>query len=60
MTKTTEDLVREINELRSELRQMREIVSMLFSIVVEAEGDEVEEYPDYLGVGGIDHTRLNN
>ncbi|MBC7108609.1 MAG: hypothetical protein NO474_06000 [Methanomassiliicoccales archaeon] len=60
MTKTTEDLVREINELRNELRQMREIVNMLFSIVVESEDDDVEEYLDYPMFGGIDQNRLNN
>ncbi len=37
MTPTTEDLLREIKELRAELRQMQSIVSSLVNIVVEME-----------------------
>lgn len=60
MTKTTEDLVREVNELRNELKQMREIVNMLFNIVVEAENDEDDDYPASVGLGGLDQPRFNN
>ena len=44
MTKTNEDLVREINELKTEMKQMREILNMLFSIVVESDDEEDEDY----------------
>lgn len=49
MAKTNEDLVREINELRNEMKQMREVLNVLFSLVVEPdEGDE--EDIDYPGI----------
>lgn len=60
MTKTTEDLVREVNDLRNELKQMREIVNMLFNIVVEAESEEEDDYPASVGLGGVDQPRFNN
>jgi hypothetical protein len=60
MTKTTEDLVREVNDLRNELKQMREIVNMLFNIVVEAESDEEDDYATSIGLGGVDQPRFNN
>ncbi len=37
MTPTTEDLLREIRELRAELRQMQSIVSSLVNIVIDME-----------------------
>ncbi len=37
MTPTTEDLLREIKELRAELRQMQSIVRSLVNIVIEQE-----------------------
>jgi hypothetical protein len=57
MAKTNEDLVREINELRSEMKQMREVLNMLFSLVVES--DEGED--DDIGYPGIvqDTPRFN-
>jgi len=60
MTKTTEDLVREVNDLRNELKQMREIVNMLFNIVVEAESDEEDDYATSIGLGVVDQPRFNN
>jgi len=59
MTKTTDDLVREVNELRTELQQMREILNVLFNIVVEAEGDDEEEYVGYPGSNLQDQPRFN-
>jgi hypothetical protein len=57
MAKTNEDLVREINELRAEMKQMREVLNMLFSLVVES--DEGED--DDIGYPGIvqDTPRFN-
>lgn len=44
MAKTNEDLVREINELRTEMKQMKEILNMLFTIVVESDEGDDDEY----------------
>jgi hypothetical protein len=59
MAKTNEDLAREIAELKTELRQMKEVVNMLLTIIVESE-DEDEDYIPYPGMGGADNLRLNN
>jgi len=59
MAKTNEDLAREIAELKDELRQMKEIVNMLLTIIVESE-EEDEEYVPYPGLGAADNLRLNN
>lgn len=59
MTKTTEDLVREVDELRNELRQMKEIVGMLLNMVVESEGEDDEDYPLFPEVGNPDSPRFN-
>jgi hypothetical protein len=59
MAKSNEDLSREIAELKNELKQMREIVNMLFSIIIESEEDD-EEYAPYPGLGSSDNLRLNN
>lgn len=58
MTKNNEDLIREINELKNEMKQMREALTMLFSMVVESEDGEEEEinYPGFIQ----DVPRLNN
>ncbi|MDW5561972.1 MAG: hypothetical protein SA339_02010 [Methanomassiliicoccus sp.] len=58
MTKSNEDLIREINELRNEMKQMKEVLNVLFSLVVEAdEGDDDEiEYPTFVQ----DIPRINN
>lgn len=47
MTKSNEDLIREINELRNEMKQMREVLNVLFQLVVEADDveDDEAEYP---------------
>ncbi|WP_019176165.1 hypothetical protein [Methanomassiliicoccus luminyensis] len=49
MTKTNEDLIREINELKTEMKQMREILNMLFTIVVDSDDDDEEEDYGYPG-----------
>jgi nucleoid DNA-binding protein len=58
MAKTNEDLSREITELRNEVKQMKEIVNMLFTIIVESEEDEEEVV--FPGLGVNDTPRLNN
>ena len=57
MSKNNDDLAREIKELRDEIRQMREMISVLFSIVMEDEEDEDELA---LFPGNIEGPRLNN
>ena len=59
MAKSNDDLSKEIAELKSELRQMREIVNMLFNIIIESE-EEDEDYIPYPGLGAADNLRLNN
>jgi len=57
MDKSNEDLAREINELREELRQMREIVGVLLTMVIEEDGgeDDVTLFPN-----NLEMPRLNN
>jgi len=59
MTKTTEDLVREVDELRNELRQMKEIVGMLFNMVIDSEDEDDEDYPLIPETGSLDTPRFN-
>jgi hypothetical protein len=59
MVKTNEDLSKEIRELKDELRQTREIVNMLFTIIVESEEEE-DDYMPYPGMSSADDLRLNN
>lgn len=50
MTKSNEDLVREIIELKNEMKQMREALNMLFSMVVESDEGDDEEDIGYPGI----------
>jgi len=57
MTATTEDLIKEIKQLRAELKQMQGIVNSLVNIVIDMEGldedydlavpEHMENYPMY-------------
>ncbi|QLH74633.1 MAG: hypothetical protein HPY73_03650 [Methanomassiliicoccales archaeon] len=57
MDKDHEDLVKEIRELREEIRQMKEIVGVLFSMITEAEDEEegIGLFPN-----GMEIPRMNN
>jgi hypothetical protein len=57
MSKTNEDLAREIRDLREEIKQMKEIVGVLFTMVLESE-DEGEEAG--LLPSGMEIPRMNN
>jgi hypothetical protein len=59
MKKSTEELVREIDELKNELRQMKEIVGMLFNMVVDSEADEEEDFLGFPDAGSSDSPRFN-
>ncbi len=56
MDKSNQELAREINELREEIKQMKEIVTVLFSLMVESE--EEEEVPFFATT--TDVPRINN
>ncbi len=51
MTKTNEELSKDIRNLRNEISQMREIVNMLFNMVVEYEAEDAED--PFLGIGEL-------
>ncbi len=55
---SNEELIKQLNDLRAEMQQMKEMVSMLLSMVVEMDEDDEE----YCGptIGGIDVSRFNN
>ncbi len=55
---SNEELVKELNDLKAEMRQMKEMVSMLLTMVVDMDDDE-EEYGGPT-IGGIDISRFNN
>ena len=57
MSASNEDLAKELKELKDEVRQMREIVSILYSMMMEDEGDEEEIS---LFPGSLDVPRMNN
>lgn len=59
MKKSTEDLIREIDELKNELRQMKEIVGMLFNMVVDSEADDEEDFLGFPEMGSSDSTKFN-
>ena len=42
MTVSTEELLREIRQLRAEMQQMRNIVNSLVSIIIDIEGMDEE------------------
>ena len=60
MAKSNEDIAREITELKTELKQMKDIVNMLFTLIIESDEEEDEEYIPYPGVTGNDSLRMNN
>jgi cell division septum initiation protein DivIVA len=61
MAKNNEDLAREIKELREEVQQMKEILSLLFTLVAEQEGEEDDE--DFIsdqGMPSVNDFKTNN
>ena len=59
MTATTEELAQEVNDLKTEIRQMREIVTMIFNLVIESEAEEDEDYIGYPGLVTVEQPRFN-
>ena len=51
MTKEQEDLAKSIEDLRAEVRELREMVNMLVDIIVNMEGDDTGEVSnDYFDI----------
>jgi hypothetical protein len=61
MVKSNEDLAREIKELKEEVQQMKEIMSLLLNMVVEQEeGEGDEDFATYPGMATTSDFRSNN
>ena len=56
MTETKEELAKSIEDLRAEVRELREMVNMLVDIIVIMETDEGPEFDnDYFNLHKLDH-----
>jgi hypothetical protein len=61
MAKSNEDLAREIKELKEEVQQMKEIMSLLLNMVIEQEdGSEDEDSATYPGMASTSDFKSNN
>ena len=61
MAKSNEDLAREIRELKEEVQQMKEIMSLLLNMVVEQEQEEEDEgFSSYPGMSTASDFKSNN
>ena len=61
MAKSNEDLAREIKELKEEVYQMKEIMSLLLNMVVEQEQEaEDEEFSSFPGMSTAGDFKFNN
>ena len=61
MAKSNEDLAREIRELKEEVQQMKEIMSLLFNLVAEHEEEEGDEdFATYHGKSTAGDFKTNN
>jgi hypothetical protein len=61
MAKSNEDLAREIKELKDEVQQMKEIMTLLLNMVVE-QGDEEgdEDFATFPGMATTNDFKTNN
>jgi hypothetical protein len=59
MTTTTEELAREVKNLKTEIGQMKEIVSMIFNLVIESESEDEEDYIGYPALVSVEQPRFN-
>jgi hypothetical protein len=59
--KNNEDLVKSIEELKTEVKQLRELVNMLVDIIMNMEGEEVPEFDaNFTGLDEVDrHNRFS-
>jgi len=54
------DLAREIRNLKEEIRQMKGLIDLLVSLVVESDDDEEDDMSDLLLSGASEVPRFNN
>ncbi len=59
--KNNEDLVKSIEELKTEVKQLRELVNMLVDVIMNMEGEEVQEFDaNFTGLDEVDkHNRFS-
>ena len=56
-TKEKEELAKSIEDLRTEVRELREMVNMLVDIIVNMESDEGAEFEsDFFNMHKLDHN----
>ncbi len=56
MTKDKEELAKSIEDLRAEVRELREMVNMLVDIIVNMETDDTPEFDnDYMNIHKLDN-----
>jgi hypothetical protein len=61
MVKSNEDLAREIKELKEEVNQMKEIMTLILNMVVEQEEDDDDEsFATYPGMATTNDFKDNN
>ena len=61
MAKSNEDLAREIRELKEEVQQMKELMTLILNMVVEQEEEgEDEEFSSYPGMSTAGDFKTNN
>jgi hypothetical protein len=60
MAKSNEDLAREIRELKEEVQQMKELMTLILNMVAEQEEDEGEEFSTYPGMSTAGDFKTNN
>jgi hypothetical protein len=61
MAKSNEDLAREIKELKEEVQQMKEIMTLILNMVVEQEeDDDDEDFATYPGMATTNDFKDNN
>ena len=52
MTKGKEEVLEEIDRIREDVRQLREVVNILVNVVMEEELEEEEEFQNFGGKEG--------
>ena len=58
MTESKDDLAKSIEDLRAEVRELREMVNMLVDIIVNMESDEGSDFEqDYFDLHKIDRDQ---
>jgi hypothetical protein len=54
MTKKSDELAKNLEDLRAEVKELREMVNMLGDLVINMEHDETPEYePEFMDFGSL-------